>query len=579
MATIQSKISRGHKYWYIVESRRVNGKPRPVVLAYLGKADDLLKKLQGLRQEIRVKSHSHGAVALLLHLAGLLDIPRLINRHVRSSRHYMPDKPVRNHLTVGVTLLLAAIGRACAPTSKQGWREWAKSTTCEHLLQTSLAKLDSQHFWDLMDALPIEAIPSIERELLQKALELFPVGKEDTLSFDTTNFFTFIATTNARCTLAQRGKNKQKRHDLRQVGLALVVTRSAGIPLFHLTYQGNRNDSKVFGEVVVRIKDRLAELNFDLETHTLVFDRGNNSRANLEAVAEAGLHYVGALTPYHHAGLLQQAEGNYAPVTVGDVELDVYRARQEIWGQDRTVLVFVSERLKAGQLRGVFQVLAKKEAELRRLQKSLLTPKGKTTDEDALEKRLQDITRGQFLKGLFSWSILRAADHSLALDFSLDAQRLQALEDEVGFRILMTDRHDWASVDIIQAFYGQSAVEQAFKDVKNPLHLAVRPQFHWTNQKIAVHFFLCLVGYLLSMLLLSEARSKAGFRGSVATLLERLGRIRLASLLECTGTQGRPKATYELEAVSDDDRDLFFALGGASLHIDRPKLNGVGVYD
>ncbi|GAI48971.1 unnamed protein product, partial [marine sediment metagenome] len=42
MATIQSKTTKGYKYWYIVESRRVNGKPRPIVLAYLGKADDLL---------------------------------------------------------------------------------------------------------------------------------------------------------------------------------------------------------------------------------------------------------------------------------------------------------------------------------------------------------------------------------------------------------------------------------------------------------------------------------------------------------------------------------------------------------
>jgi len=53
MATIQAKKSRGHKYWYIVESRRVNGKPRPIVLAYLGKADDLLKRLQGITQGVR----------------------------------------------------------------------------------------------------------------------------------------------------------------------------------------------------------------------------------------------------------------------------------------------------------------------------------------------------------------------------------------------------------------------------------------------------------------------------------------------------------------------------------------------
>jgi hypothetical protein len=58
MASIQSKNSRGHKYWYIVESRRVNGKPRPVVLEYLGKAETLLKRLQqGMEGKLKIKSH------------------------------------------------------------------------------------------------------------------------------------------------------------------------------------------------------------------------------------------------------------------------------------------------------------------------------------------------------------------------------------------------------------------------------------------------------------------------------------------------------------------------------------------
>ena len=73
MATIQSKKSRGHKYWYIVESRRVNGKPRPIVLTYLGKADDLLRRLQGLTSGLRLKSYSHGAVAAMLNAASTLD--------------------------------------------------------------------------------------------------------------------------------------------------------------------------------------------------------------------------------------------------------------------------------------------------------------------------------------------------------------------------------------------------------------------------------------------------------------------------------------------------------------------------
>ena len=205
MATIQSKKSRGHKYWYIVESRRVNGKPRPIVLEYLGRPDDLLKRLQGLTKGLRLKSYSHGAIAALLDVAHKLDISPLINQYVSSPRSYMAEKPIRNNLTVGMTLLLGAIGRVCMPTSKRGWSNWAKTTTLSYLLRCSLSKIDSQHFWDLMDALPIEAIPKIEKELLERIIKIYGV-ESDSLFFDTTNFFTYIDTTNLRCTIAQRGK-------------------------------------------------------------------------------------------------------------------------------------------------------------------------------------------------------------------------------------------------------------------------------------------------------------------------------------------------------------------------------------
>ena len=42
MATLQKKTSRGRPYWQIGESRRVNGKPRPIVLLHLGTAEQLL---------------------------------------------------------------------------------------------------------------------------------------------------------------------------------------------------------------------------------------------------------------------------------------------------------------------------------------------------------------------------------------------------------------------------------------------------------------------------------------------------------------------------------------------------------
>ena len=575
MATLQSKNSRGHKYWYIVESRRVNGKPRPVVLAYLGKPEDLLRRLAGWEGQVRLKSYSHGAVAALLGVAQALEVPALVNRHVPFGP--AGDKPLRHDLTVGATLLLGALGRVCMPTSKRGWWEWARTTSCEYLLRAALSKVDSQHFWDLMDAVPVEAIEKMERELLGKVRQHYGLA-EDTLLYDTTNFFTFIATTNARCTVARRAKNKQKRHDLRQVGLALVVTREDQIPLFHLTYQGNCSDCDVFQGIVERVRQRLADLGFDQERHTLVFDRGNNSKANLARVAQAGLHYVGALTPSQHPRLVQSAQNHDVPVQVGEDTLDVFRTRQKIWGAERTLLVFTSERLRDGQCRGIQAALNKAQEELAHLQKTINAPSQRKQTRQQIEARIARIVNRQFVKKLIEWSLDDAEPGPWRLSFAVNGAAQAELEETLGLRILMTDRHDWPTADIIQAFYNQARVEGAFKNIKNPYHLAVRPQFHWTDQKIAVHFFLCVLGYLMAAILLREARKKAGFNGSMDTLLDLLNGIRLASCISATGKPGKPKVSHQLEELDETQNTLAQALGILETHIKRPVLEGISVY-
>jgi len=480
-------------------------------------------------------------------------------------------------LSVGITLLLGAIGRVCMPTSKRGWWNWARTTSCEYLLRCALGRVDSQHFWDLMDALPIEAIPKIETEILQKVQEHYCL-EEGTLLFDTTNFFTFINTTNDRCSIAQRGKNKQKRTDLRQVGLAMVVTRKDSIPIFHQTYQGNLCDAVVFRDVIGSIKERMIALGLDMGKHTLVFDRGNNSKKNMALVEEMGLHYVGALTPYHHQALVDEADGNYNSITVKGEPLDIYRVKKQIWGQERTVLIFVSEHLKAGQLRGIYQSLKKKEKQIRNIQKALLTPRGACSNKEKLQERIAAVAKGQFLEGILQWTLTKGDNGNYQLEFMIDKNKLDAIEESLGFRILMTDRHDWQSADIVEAYYGQAAVEGAFKNIKNPYHLALTPQHHWTDQKIIVHNFMCVLGYLLSSILWKEAREKGGFSGTLDTLLSTLNNIRLAALIEQDKGSGHLRTTYQIEEMSKEESNLVETLGLGESHRKRPKFKGVGVY-
>jgi len=572
-------MSRGHKYWYIVESRRVNGKPRPVVLEYLGKAETLLGRLRhGIGERLKVKSHSHGAVAALLVVARKLDVVAVINRYVHSRRAYWSDKPVRNNLTVGVTLLLAGIGRVCMPTSKRGWWTWAQTSSLDYLLRVSLSKVDSQHFWDLMDCLPEDAIEKVELDLLRNLQQHYDLG-DDTLFYDTTNFYTFVDTENTRCDIAQRGRNKQKRNDLRQVGLALVVTRRDFIPLFHHTYRGNMSDSTVFRQVVGRIKRRMNDLDMDLEKHTLVFDRGCNSKQNLALVARLKLHYVGALTPSQHVDLIQDAEANSVPVCVGGKTLSLYRDKRVIWGAERTVVVFISEKLRAGQLRGIYQALKKRKRVLGKIQRSLANPRAKRRTREQLAGTIDRLLRGQFMEDLLVYDLAELGDGHFSMTYRTNKEKLDQLEDKLGFRILMTDRHEWDSEAIVAALHGQSTVEQAFKNIKNPYHLAVTPEFHWTDQKIRVHYFSCVLGYLLASLIWREARMKADFTGTLDTLLDTLNDIRLTTLLEMSGKRGTPKATRQIEEMTDDQSRLMDGLNLTDLHKTPLKINGVSVYD
>jgi len=65
------------------------------------------------------------------------------------------------------------------------------------------------------------------------------------LALDMTSFATYIDSANERAPIAQRGKARQKRTDLRLVGLALVVTGDGGIPIVSHAYAGQHSPAGV----------------------------------------------------------------------------------------------------------------------------------------------------------------------------------------------------------------------------------------------------------------------------------------------------------------------------------------------
>lgn len=553
MASLVAKTVHGRKYWQIVESRRVNGQPRSFVLAHLGRPETLLARLQGGAGPLRVRSVAHGAVAALWARAQGLDIAPLIDAQVRRARR--GRLPQRAGLTPGQSLVLAAIARACRPLSKRAFAGWAQTTSLDRLAGIQPARLTSQHFWDQMDAVPAERLAAIEEALVQRVVAQERISP-DTLFYDTTNFFTFIDSTNLRPTLPRRGHNKQKRHDLRQLGLALVVSRDGQLPLFHLLYEGDRPDVRMFPEVLTSVRARLERLFGALPPVTLVYDKGNVSRRTQAQVTATALHYVSSLVPSQHAAVLAEALPQLAPVLLptGE-EVPAYRTRRTIWGQERTVVVLRSERLRAGQVRGLHQQLAKRVRALAALTTGLEAPRGGRGTRAGLERRVAEILRGQHMRRLLQVEILQEAGRwRLAMAVNADEYRVLT-EERFGLRLLMTDRDDLSTAELIVAYRGQSRAERSFREMKDPESCSVRPQYHWTDQKLKVHAFCCVVGYLLLKLLERRARQAGLPFRSPRSLLQALQAIREVTILE-PAAKGRPRVRRQLEELSDGARRL-----------------------
>ena len=236
---------------------------------------------------------------------------------------------------MGTYLSVAVINRCVMPLSKARMGKWFEGTVLRRFIDIKTAQLTSQRFWDNMDRVSPEAICAIENEITTRMVRKFNLDLSRLL-FDATNFFTFIDTFNERSTLAQRGKCKQERASLRIVGLAMLVTADFHVPVLHHTYPGNQTDAPTFASLTDSIVERCKALVDGVEHITMVFDKGNNSEANLEAVENTPYHFVGSLVPTQHPDLLAVPESDFHSLAEDGLPgVTAYRTSKVVFGRER----------------------------------------------------------------------------------------------------------------------------------------------------------------------------------------------------------------------------------------------------
>jgi transposase len=561
LASLTKKIIKGRPYYYLRETAWVEGRPKVVRTTYLGRAEDIQRRLaEGLGEPKAVEVRGFGAVAAALRLARELGVREAIDRRLGARRGPGPS--------VGELIELAAINRACAPRSKRQLADWHRRTALARLAPLPQRALSSQRFWDAMDRLPDEAIRRAEAEIVAAAIDRFQIELRP-LVYDTTSFATFVDSANERNTIARRGNAKGGRRDLRLVGLALCVALDGNLPLLHQPYQGNRNDASEFPEALALIRTRLSQLGLSERQHeqlTLVYDRGNNSLSNQELADALGLGIVGSLTPAHRPELLEIPRSRFHALEAME-GTSCHRTRREVYGRQRTVLVTHSERFEHKQARSFAQTLGKARRELSRL-KGVVERGRHRMDERACQERVEQILKRRWLAEVVKVDLDLAARR---LSFRTDQRALERVRRrEFGKRIVFTDRHHWSDEQIVSAYRSQSEAEGAFRQMKDPEFAAFSPAFRWTDQKLRVHAFYCTLALLLVNLIEREIR-RAGIELGPKLAMRLLSEIHETTLVypPAGGKQGRPKLRTRLAEMDPTQRQLFEALALTELAPDR----------
>jgi transposase len=475
-----------------------------------------------------------GASAALWQVAAEINLAGIIDANTGKER--------KQNLSLGEYITIAAINRCVAPCSKSKLRRWLEKDWLSTRYDIDPKVLNAQTYWNHFQYLDKEDLAQIELALGKIVVDTHDLDL-DSLFYDPTNFFTF-SKGGEGSELLQFGHSKENRNGCRLVNYWLLCARESGIPLMHETYEGNVQDAKEFKEVPQRIADRLLSLGRDPEQITLVFDKGNHSKEAFAAIDELGLGFIASRRNSTHKDLLSVPKEKFTKTTLpmSKKAVEYYKTTKKIYGKDRLLYVVLDPKKQKKHAINFGEKLEKKINEIKEFFKDRLNVK-KWAKKEAVEKKLKSmIGRRPFVDVILTE--LLGSDESMNLSVSIDENARKIHEETLGRTILFTNREEWTPEAVIWGYREQYIVEHAFRDMKSPTAIAVRPMYHHADTSIRAHVFLCVIALLLlSLLRLKLARKSVPT--SYDELLHELRSIHALKIL----TSPKAKPLWKLEKI------------------------------
>jgi transposase len=509
------------EYVRIVESVRVDGKPRPRVIASLGNLEDLRSSIptiiRGLHrvlgEEATVPSpdlenidHAEIGVALVVNaLWEELGLSRLLRRLFRSrSETSSTELLIRTMVT----------NRLSEPMSKLGIARWLEDSSMgpagdEFFARHSTDPLAlADRFYKAMDSL-LRHRPAVERHLYERLRDLFHL-EVDTVFYDLTS--TYFEGTQAE--YGWFGYSRDERPGNLQVVLGLTLVD--GFPVSHQVFKGLRRDATCLKAAMEAIERR-----FRVRRVVLVGDRGLLTKENIALLREKGYDYILACRkrrdretrialrrrpplpewnekepPAPVVWSLRSAEGERL---VGHTNLAA--AQRDSMRRAEIVAAFREE------LRGL-QVRLKRNARL---------------SHDARVAQLAEILarRSGLGKRYFTGEIdgagqlvFRAKQRVLAYETRLD-----------GTTILRTSNERLSDQEIVAQYKRLARIERAFRDLKSFIDL--RPVHHRAARRIAAHVFICVLALLFERVIERRLEASETTHVTAERALQQMKHVRI----------------------------------------------------
>jgi transposase len=560
MAHFHIKKKKGRPYLYVREIARVNGKPKVISQTYIGSPEKVAGLVSAQAPDLqKLKVEEFGALWLANLIDQEIDLCTIVDSVV-------PKVPREEGPSVGEYCLYCVWNRMIEAKSKNQLAEWYRRTAIQQIRPVDLNALSSKRYWTKWNRIGEQELHRIARLFFERIWQV-ETPKADCMLFDTTNYYTFMAGDTAS-EIAKRGKNKAGRHNLRQIGLGLLIARGSKLPLHYTVYPGNLHDSKLFEAVMDEMFGIVCGLHQTKERLTVVIDKGMNAEENYTWIDNhTQIHFITTYSTYFAQELAATSLDRFEPPDIPSnrdlIENDksedcllAYRTGGEYWGKQRTVVVTYNPAM-ARKRDYTFS------SKLETIRQELLSMRIKVRDKQAhwrnantiKERYLGLCERLHMPAELYKLTFAESKD-GLNMSFRKNAYLVSRRQSLFGKNIIITDNTDWTTEDIVQANLERWQVEDRFRLCANEDLVGVRPIRHWTDSKIRCHLFTCVVALTYLRRLELKLTSK-GIKLTAERIMEEMRHLHSVLSLK----KGSRNPSRRMETPSKTQTEVLSAFG------------------